>query len=652
MTVKEITSIEATLGELAQVSNGAPLLALGQTVFWDEPMKAGVALAAAKVGYPSKLVAGIHDTDYFAKLPSGSHQKGSFKALPHNDTTTRGLWSAAGEFSTLFGSETVITRDMLHAAGVRISRLSSARPNFLDDATEAWGWKGIVSLDEHAPITRDVPLRQIFRECQSTFDWALDSTVEVLAGEGKRTARKLADDLRTRVCDLQDSGAHTVAEFYERLLPIFYEFCANRPVDIETTATSRLLRFNTESCRLPRFELLNLFVSQATRAVACSAYDEAIRGSAGLYELSRFGTGAIPFDMIIPGHGRGTIRLGTRGAVIMTSTPQFLSFKKPIDSIAELAEAVENKFGSDCVIVGKAVALIGMLAPEFVFVFHEGASSYVKHSRKMHQILAEMGFPIHMNPILRVRYDAWSALSVCCSWLRLPEPFQRPFGTEELCAPSFASRWREVGHEQEGLLKSLSALRRPIELIQYLDKTQGGNWKSLAEEYDRLHDRLDCLKNDLVAIRNQRYQIYDEIRSLRSSRVAAERAKGDHFRTVIFEKQPNQTDWDERQRLTAVVESVIHSMTEAENRMQDLRHRQNELVQDEEVKKIHVRRRSIELEAELKRLRLIRQAIISSRGLQRANLRPSAWWFRLVCPDGLWFRETIDSAECYLEPLN
>ena len=139
---------------------------------------------------------------------------------------------------------------------------------------------------------------------------------------------------------------------------------------------------------------------------------------------------------------------------------------------------------------------------------------------------------------------------------------------------------------------------------------------------------------------------------MRSSRVAAERAKGDHFRTVIFEKQPNQTDWDERQRLTAVVESVIHSMTEAENRMQDLRHRQNELVQDEEVKKIHVRRRSIELEAELKRLRLIRQAIISSRGLQRANLRPSAWWFRLVCPDGLWFRETIDSAECYLEPLN
>jgi len=24
----------------------------------------------------------------------------------------------------------------------------------------------------------------------------------------------------------------------------------------------------------------------------------------------------------------------------------------------------------------------------------------------------------------------------------------------------------------------------------------------------------------------------------------------------------------------------------------------------------------------------------------------------MVSPDGLWFRETVDSADCYLEPLN
>jgi hypothetical protein len=67
--------------------------------------------------------------------------------------------------------------------------------------------------------------------------------------------------------------------------------------------------------------------------------------------------------------------------------------------------------------------------------------------------------------------------------------------------------------------------------------------------------------------------------------------------------------------------------------------------------KLHDRRRSIELEAELARLRMIRQAIIASRGLKRAAHRPSAWWFRLISPDGLWFRETVDTAHCYLEPL-
>jgi len=626
-------------------------LALGQTVFWDEPMKAGIALAAKRLGHDRTLVAGVHDTDYFAKLPSGPHSSGKFKSLPHNDTTTRGLWSAAGEFSTLFGSETVITRDMLHAYGLRIGKLASARPNFLNEATEAWGWRGIVSLDDHAPITKDVPLRQLLPELQSTFDWALDSTVSALGGLGKEKAVELADQLRTKFCDLTEEPGQSVSEFYRHLLPVFYEFCANAPIDLSTTATSELLRFNRATCDSCRFDLLNLFVDQATRDVACSAYNESIRGSSGLYELSRFGSGAIPFDLIIPGHGRGTIRLGTKGAVVMTANPQFLSLKKPLGSVGELAEAIEAKFGPDCVLVGKAVTLIGMLAREFVFVFHEGASSYVKHSRKLHQLLAAKGFPLQMNPILRVKYDAWGALKVCCSWLRLPEPFQRAFGTEELCGPSFSARWKEVGSEQEALLANLTKLRRPIELIRFLDRTQGGSWQRPAEEYEGLHDKLDVLQHSLEQIRSRRFALYDQTRQLRVKRVQAERAKGDHFRSQIFEREPTQAATNERDRLTHEVEAINHESVEVGNRMIELRHAQNELVHNDEIQKVHERRRSIELEAELKRLRLIRQAVISSKGLARANLRPSAWWFRLVCPDGLWFRQTIETAECYLEPL-
>ena len=39
-------------------------------------------------------------------------------------------------------------------------------------------------------------------------------------------------------------------------------------------------------------------------------------------------------------------------------------------------------------------------------------------------------------------------------------------------------------------------------------------------------------------------------------------------------------------------------------------------------------------------------------GLRRAERRPSAWWFPLLCPDGGWFRETARTAEAYWEPLD
>lgn len=174
----------------------------------------------------------------------------------------------------------------------------------------------------------------------------------------------------------------------------------------------------------------------------------------------------------------------------------------------------------------------------------------------------------------------------------------------------------------------------------------------LAEEYEALHEQLGQLERALEEIRSRRFALYDQARRLRVKRLDCEKLKGDHFRAKIFERIPSAEDLAEREKLSEDIKDVIHEGVEVQNHMHELRHAQNSLVNDVEVRRIHERRRSIELEAELKRLRLIREAIITSKGLERANLRPSAWWFRLVCPDGLWFRETIDTAECYLEPLN
>lgn len=644
--------LDETLEELERVAPGVPLLALGQTVFWDEPMKAGLALRLKALGSDRRLVAGAHDTDYFAKLPGPKGQRGRFRAVPHNDTTTRGLWSAAGEFSALFGGETVVTLAAMKAAGTRLERIDRERPGFLDEATEAFGWRGVVSNDERVPVVSELPLRHALPELKATLDWALRETTECLSGDAKDGAIDRADDLRRLICDVAEERQGSVGAYYERLLPELYSFAAGEPIDVDTTSTTKLLRFNRETCRLPRFGLLDLFIRPETKAAARAAYDESVAHGPGMFPLGRFGTGAVPFDLVIPGQGRGTLRIGNRGAVIMTPTPQFLSFDEPLQGVADLAERVEAKFGPDCTLVGKAVTLIGMLAAEFVFAFHEGASSYVKVSRAMHARLRERtGWSQVLHPILRVRYATWDALRPTKVWFRLPSVMTRAFGTEELPAASFAERWKGVGDEQEALLAELAKCPRSNCLIKMLDRRLDGCWKRLSEEYLGLNVQLERLEDELQDLASERDAAYAQLRERRRARETAERAKGEQWRAEIFDRAPTEEALQRRTRLSEAVEAAIHALAHAEASLGDVRRRQAEKVRDEAVQRARARRREIELEAELKRARLVREAVVASRGLLAAERRPSAWWMPVVSPDGTWFRETIRTAEAWLEPL-
>lgn len=644
------SSAEQAIRELDEVAPNVPILALGQTIFWDEPMKSSLPGLLARIGSARRFIAGVHDSDYFAKLPHGQRSFRRFKALSHNDTSTRGLWSAAAEFSALFGSETVVTKDALASAGLRLDRLSEARPGILDEATEAWGWRGLASLDEFAPTTAEVDYSSVETDLFETLEWAIETTLSSIGGEAHRTARKLAQDWIEKLKSLAQPGM-TLADYYEAAIPTVAEFVDGRRATLETTRTTRLLQFNRETARLDRFELLRLFVEPRTAGAARRAYNESIDGS-GLYGLDRFGTGAIPFDLVVPGHGRGTIRLGKRGAVIETPSPLFLTFREPITVLEDLAAAIESKFGANCAIVGKAVTLIGMLAREFVFAFHEGASSYVSRSRNLHRKLQEtVGWNPPLHPILRIRHETWDAMQVCCSWLNLPEPFQRPFGTEELCAPSFAQRWREVADQQRQLLHEISCLRRPIDLIEFLEGRIAGAWGSLANEYRNLRTSVSAHVEEIESTRAERRSTINEIRRNRQERHRIEAEMGRQFRAEIWQRTPTTASLRERERLIRVRAGLTEAIESLRSHLRFLERRRRELGQSDEVRHAHERRHGIELEAELKRLRLIRSAIISSEGLERANRRPSAWWFRLLCPDGLWLRETIESAEYYLEPL-
>lgn len=639
-----------TLAELHRVAPGAPFLALGQTVFWDEPIKAGVIQASRREGFERRFVSGVHDTDYFAKL-SQKERKNGYVALPHNDTGTQALWSAAGEFSALFGSETVVTRDRLASLGGKVALVAEQRPGYLDAITEAWGWRGVVSLGRKMRTTAETSLDRVFPTLVETFDWAIQTSSALVTGCDQERTEEATAQLKSIVCDAAEGlEGQFLADYYARVSPQIYDLVAHEPLGVEVARTTGLLKFNTATCDSPRFSLLDLFLRPETRARACEAYDGAV-STAQMYVLSKFGVGAIPFDVYVPGKGRGTLRLGTRGGVIMTEEPLAFSFKKPVDSVQRLAEVLEAKFGPDVVVVGKAVTMLGMLGREFVFVFHEGASGYAGITREFHRSLKEFWDIGLLNPILRVKYSPWDALAKCKLWLRLPEDLRRPFGTDELSAESFSRRWGAVVEEQNAVLHRLATLERPLALIEYLDKHLGGQWKVLAQEYNELHARLAALNKKVGDVRSRRAKAVKEFRSLRSKRVRAEEALGRHWRDKVFQKTATERDMEHRRKLQEALDQVLRETEESKARWRTLFDEQEQIVSALEVVTALERRKSIAFEAELTRMRLIREAVIATEGLKKAGHRPSAWWFHLLSPSGCWYKETMRRALYYLEPM-
>lgn len=641
-------SHRAIFEELARLAPDAPFLALGQTAFWDEPMKAGVALCSRAQGFNRRFVAGIHDTDYFAKH-AGSKKQGRYVILPHNDTTTRDLWSAAGEFSALFGSETVITRESLLKSGSKVGRIHRERPSALDSATEAWGWRGVVYQGETTPVIAETPFAPLQETLLAALDWAVDATLDLIPGCQSRESKAAAERLRAMACSATEQATDgSLGGYYRALLPQMYDFAAGGPVEVETTATTELLRFNTVTAGRARFQLVDLFLRPETRDQAREAYNTTLSHTE-IYTLDRFGSWAIPFDLVVPGHGRGTLRISPKAVIVMTPTPLFITTKVPVRNVADLAAAIERKFGENCTLVGKAVSLIGMLASEFVFVFHEGASGYIHHSTAFHQRLADLA--PKLNPILRVKYGTWDALKECKKWITLPEPYRRPFGADDLSTVSFADRWRIVVDEQLHSLEELSQFRRPIDFVRYLAKRFSSSWSQPAARYETMHLELQALHTQLRELKVRKAASMAAWRELKQKRNALEHAKGAHWREHIFEKAHTDADLTVREDFTKRLKDIDLELMRARAAWIAFAEEQEALVTAPEILEAHAQRRDLELELELKRLRLVREAVTVSKGLVKAGYRPSSWWFPLLCEDGGWFRETVSHAEYYLEPL-
>ncbi len=620
-------------------------------MFWDEPLKAALPILGREVGVSVSLIAGVHDTDYFAKLPGGLIAKDPYVALPKNEGSTKGFWSAAGEFSALFGGEVAVTREQFARAGVSLERWADGDSAKLDEATEAFGWRGLASSDATPRVAGELSLNALFPAIQRTFEWALSQTVDAMCEPKQREeAMVIGERIHAMMCDAVElCSGQTLGGFYKCLLPEFHRLLTSETSTAELTQTTLLLQLNRESASLPRFEFVNLFLQPETAQKACEAYNKAVEGEE-VYSLDRFGTGAIPFDLVIPGSGRGTIRLTNQMLIVMTAEPQFVPLKQRITSVLDLADVVERNFPGAAV-VGKAVTLISQLSREFVFAFHEGASMYVRITRKLNNLLARMGISVRANPILRIGWDTWNSLSATDRWFHISHPFQNPFGAEHVSAETFSKSWREVVHQQKAILELLHKSRSPAGRIQALYKIRGGRWECLAREFESLGDALKPLKQRMEAIREEKAQLHSRLKEIKVRWIETERAMGDHFTSEMFGREASAESLSTRQEFIDTISSLRSERREVREHLHELRKAAASAGAIDEFAAARHRRREIIRESEYATVMLVREAVVSTRGLEHANNRPAAWWISAVSPSGDWFAQMLKTVRLRLEPL-
>jgi len=656
-----------------------PFLALGQTVFWDEPTKAvwRHLLDAHLPG--AQMIAGVHDTDYFAKTKAHVSDAQPYVALPHNDGATRDLWSAAGELSSLFGSESVPTRAMFLKHGVPFDWLGKGYPGgkagLLADKTAAWGWRGIVHTESHNVIAHDIPIRDIQDALLQELDWGFAASLACLADEASRAqGTRVAATVRGWVLEFLETcdDSCRLSDLYQTLLPRFYALLLGEPpAHFQTTSSVSLFRFNRETCRLPRFDLVRHFLDPATRPGARAAYSKAVAGL-GIYALDAFGPGAIPFDLVIPGVGRGTLRT-TPAALIVETTPQetFVPLTRRITTLEQLAAITEAAFGPDAVLVGKAVTLADMIAAEHLVVFHETASGYTTATQAMNADLAAHGVNLHLHPIVRLTYPTWDALAAVSAdtTFRLPPHLAATFGAETVTAQEFAARWREVAESCRLLLAESRALPSPRALLTFLEGRSDACWCDRRAEYDRAQAALREIAEHSETLRARMDEHRAEAAIWRKERQDLERRKGEDWRHTLqplLQKVRDAADereaaqWQRQaDRQVALRENAFDDPIEVARERLDatrtmlagFRRERRRLERGPEATQARALAQGIVRDAQAARLDLVRDAFLTLEGLEHTQLRPTAWWLPFLGPSGAWLEAMAAGTEARLETL-
>jgi hypothetical protein len=105
---------------------------------------------------------------------------------------------------------------------------------------------------------------------------------------------------------------------------------------LQTTASLELFRFNRQTRNRPA-SVLSICSCSPQRATRPGAVTTMRCAAAAFTRCRSFGDGALPFDVVIPGRGRGTLRLHDGSLYIETEEPITLCTGCDCGSIGELA---------------------------------------------------------------------------------------------------------------------------------------------------------------------------------------------------------------------------------------------------------------------------------------------------------------------------
>lgn len=712
------TETVAALRELRTNYPDTPFLTLGQTVLWDEPVKAAFCRLceslelSGQVPPGARVVAGVHDTDYFAKLEGLAIKTEPFAVLRHNDGDTRGLWSAAGELSALFGAEIVPSRGDFTRENISFAKAARAyfggAETLLNQETDAPGWRAIVHTEPHPLISADVKLSDILPALRQQLRWGFRQSLAISGCtpdfEDKEPCA--ARDVARAILGWVEEFAllhpdATLSDGYKDLIPKIWSLVrGGATCDLETTTSLDLFRFNAQTAGLPRFGFVDIFLNPATRELAKRCYNEALRGS-GIYTLDQFGPGALPFDVVVPGHGRGTLRLTEGKVIVETEPPIEICENCDPHSIQSLAALLEGHFGPDIALVGKAVSLISMLSAEFIFVFHEKASGYTVRTQAMNDAIRARGIALDLHPMLRLQYETWNALANVDAEFELPPHLAKLWPAGRVSAADFAATWLLKCEQGDAVRARLKACHKTEDLMDALADLDGAQWHARKADYRGARARLRALREKLAPLTKARDDLRARAQTATYEAQAAEHEKGDFFRAQIWPlkeairdikeaaaRRTNPLDENGKPRKLSQDERALVAQSQARESARETELRAQIMVQesawrgfDERIESAQASARQaraqgdgalaeiltlekseaamqprraieqLEAQAELARLLIVRDALQASQSLRQNNVRPTAWWLPMVSPDGTWFDALATSARARIEKL-